>query len=642
MRIMPLLLFFLLIPFSIALTPIEADTMEAQVTITNTVVIEPAGSRYRVDEASGTLTWFPRQNRLQEVISLETTPSARELDDRIIFNWNPPASANTLRVDSTIKTRNSIVPVRDQIPFPLQDIPADVAVYLEEGEIIDQNAEIQRLAQQLAAGKTDTYEVVFTLADWTTSNIKYSLATAGEPASQKSSEVLQSRAGKCDELTALFISMNRALGIPARFVAGYSYTTSEQFAQPWGGHGWAEVWLPGQGWVPFDVTYGEYGYLDAGHVVLKIAPDAKENSIDFSARGNDFNLVVEPLTITVTPTKMTERDNTDITITLRAPQRRVGFGSAVLVLAEVTNERDYYVSTRLDLAKTTNSEILSDTYRNILLRPYETKTVAFLARIDGDLASGYKYTFPFKVHSRIGPEASITIEAEENLPVYDESAYAQELERYTAPIETSTLAVTCQRGKVEYVDKSITHICTLSGADKARICEGRACFDATGSFTIETTDRKAGVFTRTYTANANGETVKFFVTSRTVMPTEVIVNFTAPAQVRPVDTFEVLAQISSTGTVPQNVEMILTAHHSTASQKLNDLSRPGAITFTLPGRSLRPGQNEIGLTVSYTDEVGASHHDQFWTKIELVDVTAVDRVMFWLEDAGAWVEELVT
>ena len=66
--------------------------------------------------------------------------------------------------------------------------------------------------------------------------------------------VYDNRQGVCDELTGLFISMLRELGIPARFVSGVSYTNLPEFAKPWGGHGWAEVWFPDVGWVPFDVT----------------------------------------------------------------------------------------------------------------------------------------------------------------------------------------------------------------------------------------------------------------------------------------------------------------------------------------------------------------------------------------------------
>ena len=51
-------------------------------------------------------------------------------------------------------------------------------------------------------------------------NVKYDITTSTEDVSQKSSWVLKNKIGVCDEITNLFISLNRASGIPARFVSG--------------------------------------------------------------------------------------------------------------------------------------------------------------------------------------------------------------------------------------------------------------------------------------------------------------------------------------------------------------------------------------------------------------------------------------
>ena len=156
--------------------------------------------------------------------------------------------------------------------------------------------------------------------------------------------------------------MAREVGIPARFVVGYSYTESELFSEPWGAHGWEEVWLPGVGWVPFDVTYGEYGYLDAGHIRMASSVDVSEASVSYEARGRDFRIEASTLDIAITPTHLDAQGDPGVRIVLDAPRSSVGFGSTVLILATVTNERDYYVSTRLDLAETKDTDSLSETY----------------------------------------------------------------------------------------------------------------------------------------------------------------------------------------------------------------------------------------------------------------------------------------
>jgi transglutaminase-like putative cysteine protease len=627
-------IFLLAMTSAWAITPIEAGSMDARVLITNSAIFEQTGPRYSMEEATGTLTWFPREDESQQVLSLRSDPSAKQTDEAFIFHWENPQPVENIEISGVIRTHNHIIPVRDSIPFPLQQISPEAAAYLESGEITDQNPKIQALAQELAAGKTDAYEVVYTLADWTTRNVEYSLASVGQPAIQRSSEVLSSREGKCDELTALFISMNRALGIPARFVAGYAYTNSHLFDQPWGGHGWAEVWLPGQGWVPFDVTYGEYGYLDAGHIKLKHAPDAKETSIDYSARGSDFRLQTQPLSISITPINLQEQHNTDISITLDAPHKTVGFGSAALILATVKNNQDYYVSTRLDLAKTSNTDVLSKTYENILLKPHEVKTIPILVHMDEELKSGFIYEFPFKLHSRLGPSSSITLRVEENAPIYDKSAFAQYF------ISTSTTkpatSITCDRGNSAYVNEVVSHECVAEGKLPVEIC-GDTCFIVTEKmFTIETIDKKPGIFTRTYRAGD----ARFFVTSRTVLPTKLAITFEGPEEIVPDDLVILTLNLSSSGALPKNINVTMQAHHAKAVQHLSDLQRPASLIFTVPGRALRPGDNNVTATLHFNDELGGTHTEQVETHITLVDATFGDRIQFWLQDASQAIIDL--
>jgi transglutaminase-like putative cysteine protease len=669
MRTQPRVLFFTLLFFTIlsctvcaarlaaALppTPLDAETMEARVLILNTVTLEPTSPDYHVSTASGTLTWYPRDTWLQQVTGLTTDPRGERDADSIIFNWEPPQQSETLELSATVRTRNAIVPVRQRVAFPLTEISGDAAEYLGEGDITDQSPEIQRLAQQLAAGKTDAYEVVYTLADWTTRNVNYSLASLGQPAIQRSSEVLRTRYGKCDEMTSLFISLNRALGIPARFAAGYAYTDSSQFRTGWGGHGWAEVWLPDQGWIPFDVTYGEYGYLDASHVTLKIAPDAKETSIEYAARGNDFELRTEPLDITITPTQLSERTSEAIGITLDAPHSTVDFGSSALILARVTNKRDYYVSTRLDLAKTTSTEQLSATYQNILLRPGETRVVPFLVRIDSGLQHGYAYEFPFKVYTRLGPSAAITIAVREGASFYDASAFAEEIARYTQNSSGDAgFAVTCNRGAPAYVMHPVLHTCRIiagSGGAPTRleVCEERnmsACVtvDAIdGAFTLSTTPARAGIATRTYTAldaKARGQRVRFFVTSRAVDQTNLSIRLGNPASVTVPEQLTIILNFSASGAALRNASVHLWLQHASADQEVTDLSRRGTMLFTVPARSLRPGENTITAVATYTDELGTPGNVTATSSVVLDGVTVFDRVTFALEDAGYWIADL--
>lgn len=79
---------------------------------------------------------------------------------------------------------------------------------------------------------------------------------------QTPSETLSVRSGTCRDFATLFIEAARALGFGARFVTGYLYDPAldagavSGIAGAGATHAWAEVYLPGPGWVEFDPTNG--------------------------------------------------------------------------------------------------------------------------------------------------------------------------------------------------------------------------------------------------------------------------------------------------------------------------------------------------------------------------------------------------
>jgi transglutaminase-like putative cysteine protease len=71
---------------------------------------------------------------------------------------------------------------------------------------------------------------------------------------QSPAETLRSRSGSCRDFATLFIEACRSLGLAARFVSGYLYSSSITGRMSM--HGWTEVYLPGAGWLGFDPSWG--------------------------------------------------------------------------------------------------------------------------------------------------------------------------------------------------------------------------------------------------------------------------------------------------------------------------------------------------------------------------------------------------
>ena len=66
--------------------------------------------------------------------------------------------------------------------------------------------------------------------------------------------VLRERHGDCGQVSLLYISLMRSLGVPSRWESGWMLHPGEKNY-----HDWAETYFEGVGWVPVDVSFGRYG-----------------------------------------------------------------------------------------------------------------------------------------------------------------------------------------------------------------------------------------------------------------------------------------------------------------------------------------------------------------------------------------------
>jgi transglutaminase-like putative cysteine protease len=66
-------------------------------------------------------------------------------------------------------------------------------------------------------------------------------------------EVLELRAGVCQDFAHLFIAVARAMGVPARYVSGYIHLPGDK-GETTASHAWGEAWVPGKGWIGYDAT----------------------------------------------------------------------------------------------------------------------------------------------------------------------------------------------------------------------------------------------------------------------------------------------------------------------------------------------------------------------------------------------------
>ncbi len=113
-----------------------------------------------------------------------------------------------------------------------------------------------------------------------------------ERGTQPPAVTLANRTGTCRDFALLMIEGARALGLAARFVTGYIYVPSRDKEDVRGGgatHAWAQIFLPGAGWVEFDPTNGIVGSRDLIRVgVARDPSQAKPLSGSFIGGADDY------------------------------------------------------------------------------------------------------------------------------------------------------------------------------------------------------------------------------------------------------------------------------------------------------------------------------------------------------------------
>lgn len=320
---------------------------------------------------------------------------------------------NTFIIESVLNKPQ----IKQEISFPLNSIEPENEKYLQFQNLIDINDDVRTQASEIAKGETDVYLIASKIAKWIREDIKYNIETVFENPNQTSTQVFKSKKGVCREITNLFISMMRSLGIPSRVVTGYAYTDSPQIVSliksNWGGHMWSEV-LIGNTWVPFDLTYDQYGFIDATHIILNKAPHLRENSYVINSTGYGFDIIENSLQLENNFEILNQKEKlfeTGFEINLQGP-KDLGFNSYGYIKVNAKNTKDYYQILFLNLGKTKEIELIEEENKMLIFKPQEEKEYYFRYKIP-DLDPGYIYTFPFKIYNDFLSESfNITVKEE--------------------------------------------------------------------------------------------------------------------------------------------------------------------------------------------------------------------------------------
>ena len=138
---------------------------------------------------------------------------------------------------------------------------------------------------------------------------------------QSPAETLENNSGSCRDFATLFIEACRTLGFAARFVSGYAYNSEVTGGMSM--HAWAEIFLPGAGWLGFDPSLG---ILADGHFVPVAVSRHPENATPVSGTYIGAARVFLRHDVTLLIEAVGERDSAE-----DLPEREVAVGSGLAV-----------------------------------------------------------------------------------------------------------------------------------------------------------------------------------------------------------------------------------------------------------------------------------------------------------------------
>lgn len=226
----------------------------------------------------------PRESRNLQLLQHDlvcsppaTTTWSHDVLNNSVATANFAEASDTLLVDSVAELaldveRWPVFPIAASAasyPFLLSDDDMTDLGALRLQSYLDATGQLQDWTQGFVAGRpTDTLELLKDLCAGVAAQLSYEVRD--EENTQSPQDTLARGRGSCRDFAALFVDAVRYLGFGARIVSGYLYDPDREATGSSGSgstHAWAEVYVPGAGWITFDPTNRSVG----GHNLIPVA-----------------------------------------------------------------------------------------------------------------------------------------------------------------------------------------------------------------------------------------------------------------------------------------------------------------------------------------------------------------------------------
>jgi transglutaminase-like putative cysteine protease len=234
--------------------------------------------RFRQPVSLGThrLMLRPRESRdlrlMSHTLAITPTPVltwAHDVFGNAVATATFTTTTDMLLIDSTADI------LLNAAPWPVFDIAASAISYpfrysddewtdlgaLAIEQYPDQAGQLRAWARGfIRSNPTDTLALLKDLSLGLTGRIGYQSREV--EGTQSPTQTLDRGWGSCRDFAVLFVEATRSLGFGARIVSGYLYNPDQDrvgSTDAGSTHAWAEVYVPGAGWITFDPTNRSVG-----------------------------------------------------------------------------------------------------------------------------------------------------------------------------------------------------------------------------------------------------------------------------------------------------------------------------------------------------------------------------------------------
>ncbi len=230
----------------------------------------------------------PKITRNQEVESnfisvLPATKLSRynDLNFNRVHHFTIPQPHDRLVIESRFKVKTSKLFELDNLPYGFlhQDLHRcnqieECHTFLQRSAYVDTTPATWREAVDIRGDSQDVFQTSYAIMDHIYTNFTYSSEATN--VSTHANEVIQGRAGVCQDFAHAMTAYCRSIGIPARYVSGYFFdsTRDRSLRGSEASHAWVEVYAGAAGWVGLDPTNRKV--VDDTYIVLAFGRDYRD------------------------------------------------------------------------------------------------------------------------------------------------------------------------------------------------------------------------------------------------------------------------------------------------------------------------------------------------------------------------------